>query len=124
MFGWGMWAIFAGHALDHASAGATLALTYVTATTIVAVARYDTMFDVGSEWAIVFGIGSGIAMAVGTLAFYRSLSAGGAAVTSAIAGLYFVVTTVYDILVLGNPVDFSKIAGILLACVAIGLLVR
>ncbi|MFC6734149.1 hypothetical protein [Haladaptatus sp. GCM10025893] len=69
-------------------------------------------------------MGAGIAMSVGTLTFYRSLSAGGGSVATAIAGLYFLVTTVHEMVVLGTPPKPTKVVGIALAGAAIVFLVQ
>ncbi|KAB1191245.1 MULTISPECIES: EamA family transporter [Haloferax] len=124
MVSWGLWAILATYALDYAKAAPVVLLTYAAGLAIVLVVRHDTASSVHSVWGIVFGLAGGLAMGIGTLAFYRSLSMGGGSVTAAIAGLYFLVTTVYDLVVVGNPAKPTKIGGLLLAVGAIVLLAQ
>lgn len=124
MFSWGIWTILASRALDHANAAPVVILTYLAGIAVVLVFRHDTVTSIDSTRAVVLGLAAGLAMGVGALAFYRSLSLGGDSVAAAVAGLYFLVTAVYELAVVGNPAKPTKIGGLLLAVGAIILLAQ
>ena len=124
MVTWGGWAILANHALDYASPGPVIALTYISGFGITVLVHHEAVISAHSKWAIIFGVGAGLFMGIGTLFFYQALSSGGVSVAPAIAGLYFLVTTVYGAVVLGDSLSVLNIMGIILAVLAIFLLVQ
>jgi len=124
MVAWGGWAILANHALDYASPGPVIAFTYISGFSITVLVHHQTILGTHSRWTIIFGTGAGLSMAIGTLFFYQALSTGGVSVAPAISGLYFLVTTVYGVVVLGDSLSSLNIVGIVLAAIAIFFLVQ
>ena len=64
---------------------------------------------------------AGIALAVGILAYYRALSLGPVSVVVPIFGMFLVTSSIVGILVLEETVTARKVAGIVLAVVAVYL---
>lgn len=125
MFSWGAWSILASHAVSYSSTGRVVVLTYFVGLVTIGAARFGEVSQSGfSTPALVLSVGSGLMMSIGTLAFYRGLEGGGLSVVPALSGLYFVISAIYGLLVMGEPVDTGKVAGLLFAGIAVALLAR
>jgi transporter family protein len=63
-------------------------------------------------------------LAVAIVSFYKALSLGPASVVAPIFALSFIVAAVLGLVLLGEPVKATRIAGLILGVVAISLLTR
>lgn len=123
MIAWGFWGIFANYSLNQRSATSVLFMTYAVALGCMAVLNPRIEVHLSSA-GLLTAIGAGVTLAFGSLFFYRALSVGDLVVVPAIAGLYFLVSTVYGATVLDETLSTVNVAGIVFACVAIFLLSR
>lgn len=90
---WGIWSIFVSHAVPHSNSGRVVALTYLIGLIAVLSFQYENLSEIQLSTRLLgLSIGAGIAMSLGTLAFYRSIKMSELSVAPTIAGLYFVVT--------------------------------
>lgn len=123
MFSWGFWAIFAKLATDNLVPETAMIISYVVGALIaigyVVVQGKSThvVYD-GAFYAVL----AGIASAFGAITLYAALAEGNAAIVTSISALYFVVAAVIGILFLGESLQITDAAGILMAGVAIVLI--
>ncbi|MCY4731577.1 EamA family transporter [Natronomonas gomsonensis] len=121
---WGAWGILANHALEHMSETAVLLATYAVAIGVVIALNPSVSDSLPTTIGLVFAIGAGITMSLGTLLYYQSVKVGKLSIVPAIPALYFVVTTLYGVTILDESLNLSQVAGIILAVIAIVLLTR
>jgi drug/metabolite transporter (DMT)-like permease len=121
---WGAWGILANHALEHMSETAVLLATYLIAIGVIISLDPGIPDSLPTATGLVFAVGAGVTMCLGTLLYYQSVKVGKLSIVPAIPALYFVVTTLYGVTVLDESLSLSQVAGIVLAVLAIGLLTR
>lgn len=121
---YGAWSILANHSLEHMSVTAVLLVTYVVALGVIFALDPGVTDDIQLGWGLVFAVGTGIALAFGTVLYYQSVSMGKLSIIPAIPALYFVVSTVYGITILDESMTAMQLLGIVMACVAVGLLTQ
>ena len=69
----------------------------------------------------IYAYGAGVALTVGIISYYRALAAGPVSVVVPIFGMFIATSSVIGIAVLDEPLTARKVAGILLAVLAIYL---
>lgn len=69
----------------------------------------------------VYAYGSGIALTVGIISYYRALAAGPVSVVVPIFGLFIATSSIVGIVLLDEPLTARKVAGIVLALAAVYL---
>lgn len=72
----------------------------------------------------LLSVAAGLFAALGLVSLYVGLSLGSTAVVSTIGALYFVVAALIGVLLLGEPLSPTRVAGIGLAVVSIVLISR
>lgn len=123
MVAWGFWGILANHSLNERSPTSVLVVTYAIA--LLCMAIMDPRFEAHmSKAGLATAIGAGLMLALGSLFFYRALTIGQLAIVPAIAGLYFLISTLYGVFVLDEHISTVNIFGVILACIAIYLMSR
>jgi transporter family protein len=120
---WGFWALFTKLATRSAAPPAVLVISYLVAGVIGVGFLLSSPADFSMEtrdlgWAVAAGVATGL----GSLFYYTGLDAGSVSVVSTVTALYFVVSVILGVLVLGEVLTLQKGLGILLAVVAVGLL--
>jgi uncharacterized membrane protein len=103
---------------------AVLLATYAVAIGVVIALNPSVSDSLPTTIGLVFAIGAGITMCLGTLLYYQSVKVGKLSIVPAIPALYFVVTTLYGVTILDESLNLSQVAGIILAVIAIVLLTR
>jgi transporter family protein len=73
--------------------------------------------------AVPYMLGAGIFLTIGILAYYRALSMGPISVVIPIFGMFIVTSSILGVLFLGESASLRKVAGIVLAGVAVYLTV-
>lgn len=121
---WGVWGILANYSLDYMGEWSVLFITYLVAVAVILALRPTAVTGVPLGVGLVFAVGTGVAMSLGAVFYYRAVNIGGLSVVPAITALYFVVTAIWGIAVLDESVTLSQVCGIVLACVAILLMTR
>jgi len=125
MLAWGVWALLADVATKHIDPVSAMVFSYA-ASVVVALgyvaARDETLSTVrtGVGVALVAGVFAGI----GAVAFYAGLERGRTSVVTTVSALYFVVAAVLGVVVLGESVEATDVAGVGLATAAVVLLAQ
>jgi len=70
---------------------------------------------------VVYAYGAGIALTVGIVAYYRALAGGPVSVVVPIFGMFIATSSIVGIAVLDEPLTARKVAGIVMAVLAIYL---
>lgn len=121
---WGIWGITAKYAVERADELTVLFVTYLVGLAVVLALDSGSVAAVEVDAGTAFAVLSGLAMSLGTVLFYRALDLGQLSGVTAIPALYFVVAFVYGVVVLGESVNTTQLAGVGLACVAVVLLTQ
>lgn len=100
-----------------------LVISYLVAGVIGVGFLFSTPADFAMEtrdlgWAVAAGVATGL----GSMFYYTGLDTGSVSVVSTVTALYFVVSVILGVLVLGEVLTLQKGVGVLLAVVAVGLL--
>jgi uncharacterized membrane protein len=123
MIAWGVWIVLGDVASNSIDPVTAAAISYVAAA-VVAVGYAlvsDASFVVTSR-GVAFAAAAGVAAAVGVVSTFVGVSVGSTAVVSTVGGMYFVAAAAIGVLVLGESVSPTTVAGIGLAVVAIALI--
>lgn len=123
MVTWGLWVVAATYASESIAPVTAAAISYAVATALTV----GYVIVSGASLAVtpkggVFAVVAGVFAAIGLVATYVGLSIGSTATVTTVGALYFVVAALIGITILGDPVSPSKVAGIILAVVAIALI--
>ena len=123
MISWGFWIVLgdvASNSIDPKTAAfVSYAVAAVVAGLFVVVS--DASLAVNSR-GLPFAALAGVAAAIGVISTFIGVTVGNTAVVSTIGGMYFVTAAAIGVLVLGEPISPTKVAGIGLAVVAIVLI--
>ncbi|ELZ31450.1 hypothetical protein C474_09122 [Halogeometricum pallidum JCM 14848] len=120
MFAWGIWIVLGDAASDSIDPEMAAFITYFVATIVAGI--YVLVSDVSlavTERGVVLSSLAGLGAVTGVVATYIGVSVGSTALVTTLGGMYFVITAVISVLVLGEPLSVNKIAGICLALAAI-----
>ena len=120
MVAWGIWIVLGDAASDSIAPEMAAFITYFVATIVAGV--YVVVSDVSlavTGRGLALSALAGLGAVTGVVATYVGVSVGSTALVSTLGGMYFVVTAVISILVLGEPLSANKVVGIGLALVAI-----
>jgi uncharacterized membrane protein len=120
MVAWGIWIVLGDAASDSIAPEMAAFITYFVATIVAGV--YVVVSDVSlavTGRGLALSALAGLGAVTGVVATYIGVSVGSTALVSTLGGMYFVVTAVISILVLGEPLSANKVLGIGLALVAI-----
>lgn len=123
MLAWGFWVVFGNVASNTIDPKTAAFVSYLTAT--VATGLFVVLSDASlavTNRGLAFSAAAGIAAAVGVVSTFIGISIGSTAVVSTVGGMYFVTAAVISMVALGEPASATKLAGIGLAIVAIGLM--
>jgi transporter family protein len=98
-------------------------VSYVVASILAGLFFLTTPSELSITWrSLGFTIVAGVATGVGSLLYYTGLKYGDTGRISTIVALYFVVSVLLGVLLLDEPFGLRKVAGIILAIVAVVLL--
>lgn len=120
MFAWGIWIVLGDAASDSIDPEMAAFITYFVATIVAGI--YVLVSDVSlavTERGVVLSALAGLGAVTGVVATYIGVSVGSTALVTTLGGMYFVITAIISVLVLGEPLSVNKIAGICLALAAI-----
>jgi uncharacterized membrane protein len=123
MIAWGFWIVFGDVASSSIDPVAAAAISYVAAAVVtVAYALVSDASLAVTGRGLAFSLVAGVAAAIGVISTFIGVSIGSTAVVSTVGGMYFVTAAAIGVLVLGDPISLTKVAGIGLAVVAIVLI--
>jgi uncharacterized membrane protein len=123
MVAWGFWITLgdvASNSIDPVTAAAISYIAAAVVTTAYAVVSDASL--VVTNRGLLFSIVAGVAAAIGVVSTFVGVSVGPTAVVATVGGMYFVTAAAIGVLVLGEPISPTKVAGIGLAVVAIVLI--
>jgi bacterial/archaeal transporter family protein len=123
MLGWGVWTVLANEATKTVAPELAMILSYATSVIVAAgyvviVGEPITLERTGTAYALVAGVFAGI----GAVAFYTGLSYGQTGIVTTVSALYFVVAALLGIIILGESLGPTDVAGIGFAIIAVFLL--
>ena len=121
---WGIWGILAKHSMDYMDETTVLLVTYIVGIGVIIAIRPDAVFGINGGRGLLLAVGTGVAMGIGAVFYYRSVALGNLSIIPAIPALYFVVTTVYGVTVLDEQVTATQLFGVVLAIAAVVLMTR
>jgi len=122
---WGVWAILADLAVRSLPPESTMVISYAASVVLASgYVLYRGAPIAGDATAMGFAVGAGVFAGVGAVSYYAALQAGAAGVGTTLAALYFVVAAVLGVLLLGDSLAPSDVAGIGLAVLAVLLIAR
>lgn len=126
MITWGVWSVLAKLATQSLPPALAMVISYATGAAIALGYVFVTRgpgLSLPTEGVLMAGA-AGLFAGIGAVAFYAGLQSGRSAVVTTVSALYFVVAALIGVLVLGETVDASDVAGVGFAVVAVALLAR
>lgn len=121
---WGFWAMFADIATESMAPEAAMIVSYTVGIGVAGIyVLYRGTSVLGNDpTAIGIAALAGVASGIGAVAYYAALQAGSAGVATTITAMYFVVAAGLGVVVLGESLAVSDVAGIGAAVLAVGLI--
>ncbi|WP_418286618.1 EamA family transporter [Halorubrum sp. DTA46] len=121
---WGFWALFADVATRSMAPEAAMVVSYTVAIGVAGLyILYQGTPMLGSDpTAIGIAALAGVASGIGAVAYYAALQAGAAGIATTITAMYFVVAAVLGVVLLGDSLAVSDVAGIVAAVAAVALI--
>ena len=118
---WGFWAVLADVATRSMAPEAAMIVSYTAGIGIagVYVLHRGTTLLGNDPTAIGIAALAGVASGIGAVAYYGALQAGAAGIATTVTALYFVVAAALGVVLLGDSLAASDIAGIGAAVVAV-----
>lgn len=123
MIAWGVWITLGDAASNSIDPVTAAAISYVAAAVVTA--AYAIASDASlavTNRGMVFSLVAGVAAAAGVVSTFIGVSVGSTTVVATVGGMYFVTAAVIAVLVFGEPISLTKVAGIGLAIGAIVLI--
>jgi len=123
MIAWGFWITLGDVASNSIDPVTAAAISYIAAAVVTTAYAFvsDASLAVTNE-GLLFSLVAGVAAAIGVVSTFVGVSVGSTAVVATVGGMYFVTAAAIGVLVLGEPISLTKVAGIGLAIVAIVLI--
>lgn len=121
---WGFWAVLADVATRSMAPEAAMIVSYTVGIGVAGlyVLHRGTTVLGSDPSAIGAAALAGVASGIGAVAYYAALQAGASGVATTITALYFVVAAGLGVLVLGESLALTDVAGIGAAVVAVALI--
>ena len=123
MLAWGVWITLGDAASNSIDPVTAAAISYVAAAIVTA--AYAITSDASlavTNRGLVLSLVAGVAAAVGVVSTFIGVSVGSTTVVATVGGMYFVTAAVIAVVVFGEPISLTKVAGIGLAVAAIVLI--
>lgn len=121
---WGFWAVFADVATESMAPEAAMIVSYTVGIGVAGLyVLYRGTSILGNDPTAIGIAGlAGVASGIGAVAYYAALQAGSAGVATTITAMYFVVAAGLGVVVLGESLAVTDVAGIGAAVVAVALI--
>lgn len=120
MIAWGIWITLGDVASNSIDPITAAAISYVAAAVVtVAYALGSDASIAVTNRGLVFSLLAGVAAAVGVVSTFIGVTVGSTTVVATVGGMYFVTAAVIAVIFFGEPIPFTKVAGIGLAIGAI-----
>ncbi len=121
---WGFWAFFADLATRSMAPEAAMVVSYTVGIGVAAlyIGHRGTAVLANDPTAIGLAALAGVASGIGAVAYYAALQAGATGIATTITAMYFVVAALLGVVLLGDSLGASDVAGIAAAVVAVGLI--
>ena len=121
---WGFWAVFADVATESMAPEAAMIVSYTVGIGVAGLyVLYRGTSILGNDPTAIGIAGlAGVASGVGAVAYYAALQAGSAGVATTITAMYFVVAAGLGVVVLGESLAITDVAGVGAAVLAVALI--
>jgi uncharacterized membrane protein len=125
MVSWGVWIVVGNAASESIDPKTAAAISYVVATALAVgfVVASDASLAITPRGGGLAGV-AGLFAGVGFVSMYVGLSRGSTTVVSTLGAMYFVVAAFIGMAVLGDEITTTRVAGLLLAGVAVVLVAQ
>ncbi len=125
MVSWGIWMVLGNAASESIDPRTAAAISYLVAGLLALgfIIFSDASLAVTARGGLLAGA-AGLFTGVGLIAMYIGFSQGSTTIVSTLGALYFVVAAIIGIVVFGDDVTVTKLAGIAFACLSIVLITR
>lgn len=125
MVSWGFWIVVGNAASESIDPRTAAAISYLVATPLAIgyVVVSDASLAVTMRGGLLAAV-AGLLTGIGLIATYAGLSVGSTTVVTTIGAMYFVVAAVIGMVVLGDEVTMTKLAGIAFAAIGVVLVTR
>lgn len=120
MVSWGIWIVLGNAASESMDPKTAAAISYLVATLLAVgfVVVSGASLAVTPRGGVLAGV-AGVFAGVGFVSMYLGLARGSTTVVSTIGAMYFVVAALIGMAVLGDEITTTRVAGLLLAGVAV-----
>jgi len=121
---WGFWAFFADLATRSMAPEAAMVVSYTVGIAVAGIYIFYRGTAVLGNDPTALGLAAlaGVASGIGAVAYYAALQAGATGVATTVTALYFVVAALLGVVLLGDSLGTSDVAGIAAAVVAVALI--
>ena len=121
---WGFWAVFADVATESMAPEAAMIVSYTVGIGVAGLyVLYRGTSILGNDPTAIGIAGlAGVASGIGAVAYYAALQAGSAGVATTITAMYFVVAAGLGVVVLGESLAITDVAGVGAAVLAVALI--
>ncbi|SIS13354.1 EamA family transporter [Natronorubrum thiooxidans] len=125
MIAWSLWMAFGNAASESIDPRTAAAISYLVATPIAIgfVLVSDASLVVTARGGLLAAV-AGLFTAIGFIATYAGLSTGSTTVVSALGAMYFVMAAIIGMVVFGDEVTMTRLAGIVFAAIGVTLIIR
>ena len=125
MISWGIWLVLGNYASESIDPETAAAISYVVAAAlaVIYVIVSDASFTVTLKGGVL-SIIAGVFTAIGLISTYVGLSIGSTTVVSTIGAMYFIVAAVIGMIVLGDDITVTKLAGVTFAAIGVILITK
>jgi uncharacterized membrane protein len=125
MVSWGVWIVVGNAASESMDPKTAAAISYLVATVLAVgfVLASDASLAVTPRGGALAGV-AGLFAGIGFVSMYVGLSRGSTTVVSTLGAMYFVVAALIGMVALGDEITATRVAGILLAGVAVVLVAQ
>ncbi|WP_435180311.1 EamA family transporter [Halorussus sp. AFM4] len=125
MMTWGIWIILANAASESIDPRTAAAISYLTAGLLALgfIVVSDASVAVTARGWVLAGA-AGLFAGIGLISMYVGFAQGSTTVVSTLGAMYFVVAAVIGMIVLGDEVTMTKLAGIAFAVIGVVLVAR
>ncbi|MDS0299627.1 DMT family transporter [Halogeometricum sp. S1BR25-6] len=125
MVTWGIWVVLGNAASESIDPRTAAAISYLVAGLLALgfVIVSDASFAINARGGLLAGV-AGLFTGIGLISMYVGLSAGSTTTVSTLGAMYFVVAAIIGMIVFGEKVTATRLAGIAFAVLGVVLVAR
>lgn len=125
MVAWGFWIVVGNAASESIDPRTAAAISYLVATPLAIgyVIVSDASLVITARGGLLAAV-AGLLTGIGLIATYTGLSIGSTTVVSTLGAMYFVVSAIIGMVILGDEVTMTRLVGIAFAAIGVVLVTR